>query len=270
MAQDTLAFVLDPIILSLAYYFAYFLRFKAAVPQDDIRLFLYSWPLVVAAKFVALWIFGIYRYSWWRGSVGDAYRLAKAVVVGEVAAVLLLTALYRFNGYSRVVFCFDCLASWLMLLGLRRSFALFRGSMALWKSAEPTPRRVFVLGTSEHAELVLSFLKRRRIECAGLIDTNGGGDLHRRVWGTQVVGHLDDLIELAGLYGVSEVILPENEELPYSETEFYRRHSQDVLKIMKLGLYSPEPAGSAQSFGFPIAGRSSKSMSNSVGRASNL
>jgi hypothetical protein len=39
--------------------------------------------------------------------------------------------------------------------------------------------RVFILGTSSHAELVLRFLRDQSIECAGLIDTNGGADLHR-------------------------------------------------------------------------------------------
>jgi hypothetical protein len=84
----------------------------------------------------------------------------------------------------------------------------------------------------------LRFLNGRRIACAGLIDTNGGSDLNRSVWGAQVVGRLDDLMELADRYGVSEVVLPENEELPCSEAEFYDRCQHDKLQLMKLGLYS--------------------------------
>ncbi len=244
LAYDTLAVLLDPLVLSLSYYFAYFLRFKTAIPHADVVLFLRSWPIVVAAKFGVLWIFRIYRYSWWRGSMGDAYRLARATALGEVAAVLLLTGLYRFAGYSRVVFLVDGLVSWVLLLGLRKSFFLFKASVRMWESENPPRRRVFVLGTSEHAAFALSFLEGRRIQCAGLIDTNGGSDLNRKVWGARVVGRLDDLIELASRYGVSEVVLPENEELPCSEAEFYDRCRHDKLHLMKLGLHSANGHGS--------------------------
>ena len=240
---DTLALLIDPLLLSLAYYFAYFLRFRASVPHEELNVFLRSWPIVLAVKFGALCLFRTYRYSWWRGSTADAYRLGRATLVGEVAAVLLLTGLYRFSGYSRIVFLVDCLVSWALLLGLRKSFFLFQESVRMWASPPPRERRVFILGTSEHAELALRFLQDRRIRCAGLIDTNGGSDLHRRVWGAQVVGRLDDLIDLAGRYGVSEVVLPENESLPCSESEFQDRCRSDNLHLVKLGLYSASGHG---------------------------
>jgi UDP-GlcNAc:undecaprenyl-phosphate GlcNAc-1-phosphate transferase len=243
LAYDTLALLLDPLVLSLSYYFAYFLRFKTFIPHDDISLFLRSWPIVVGAKFGVLCVFRIYRYSWWRGSMGDGYRLARAAFVGEVVAVLLLTGLYRFAGYSRVVFLVDGLVSWMLLLGLRKSFFLFKASVRAWETEKAPTRRVFVLGTSEHAAFAVSFLQGRRIQCAGLIDTNGGGDLNRSVWGAQVVGHLDDLIELADRYGVSEIVLPDNEELPCSEAEFSDRCRQDKLQLMKLGLHSANGNG---------------------------
>jgi UDP-N-acetylmuramyl pentapeptide phosphotransferase/UDP-N-acetylglucosamine-1-phosphate transferase len=96
-------------------------------------------------------------------------------------------------------------------------------------------QKVFVLGTSENVELALSFLKGRSIECAGLIDTNGGCDVNRNLWGVRVVGRLDDLGQLAGEYGVSELVLPENESLPCSEAEFRDRCRNERLRLRKLG-----------------------------------
>jgi len=239
--RDTLALLLDPLALALAYYLAYFFRFRSSVPHAEISVFLRSLPIVLIAKVASLFMFKIYRHSWWRGSIGDAYRLARATVFGEVVVVLLLTGLYRFNGYSRIVFVVDCVLSWILLLGVRKSFFLFRESVRMWASEKPAEGPVFVLGTSENAELALRFLRDRRIRCVGLIDTNGGGDLNRRVWGTQVVGHLDELLDLAARYKVSAVILPENEALPCSEAEFHNRCRHDKLNVMKLGLYSATP-----------------------------
>jgi UDP-GlcNAc:undecaprenyl-phosphate GlcNAc-1-phosphate transferase len=248
--RDTLAFLLDPLVLSLSYYLAYFLRFRVSVPPVEVALFLRSWPIVLALKFGFLYICKTYQHSWWRGSRGDSLRLACGVILGEVASVLVLTGVYRFNGYSRLVFLVDCIISWIFLFGLRRSFFVFRASVKAWESEKPAARRVFVLGTSEHAEFVLRFLRVQRIECAGLIDTNGGSDLNRSVWGTPVIGRLDNLTELAMRYGVSELILPENETLPCSEAAFHDQCTADKLRLMKLGLYltNSEWAGEARHF----------------------
>ncbi len=238
LQHDSLAFLLDPVVLSLAYYFAYFLRFETAVPRNDFVAFLHSWPIVLMAKCGTLWACGIYRHSWWRGSTGDAYRLAVSSALGELLAVLVLVGLYRFSGYSRIVFLADFAVSWMFLVLLRRSFRLFRESIRHWGSPSSLQsRRVFVLGTSENTEVALRFLQTRQIECAGLIDTNGGSDLRRHVWGMEVIGQVQDLPRLAATHRVSEVILPENEFMPCSEAEFVDSCRRDRLQVTKLGLH---------------------------------
>lgn len=239
LQHDNLVFLLDPVVFSLSYYLAYFLRFETVVPRDDFVMFLRSWPIVLLAKCGATWGLGIHRRSWWRGSAGDAHRLAASGVIGEVLAVLILVGVYRFVGYSRIVFWVDFVVSWMLLVILRRSFQLFRESMRRLESPGFLPaRRVFVLGTSEHTEVALRFLQARKIECAGLIDTNGGNDLRRRVWGMEVIGQVDDLAQLAATHHVSEVILPESESIPCSELEFIHSCSRVSLQVTKLGLHN--------------------------------
>jgi FlaA1/EpsC-like NDP-sugar epimerase len=240
LTRDALAFLLDPVALTLAYYLAYVLRFRADVPRSDMDLFFRTWPAVLALKFVCLWGCRVYRHSWWRGSKTDPYRLAKATLAGEAATLLFLIAIYRFSGFSRLVFALDAAFSWALLMAIRKSFSLFRDSLGGWGLGNGDERRVFVLGTSERTELALRFLRDQRIACAGLIDTNGGADCGRWVWGTQVIGGLTDLSSLGFNHGVSEIVLPENESLPCSDMEF-RAHCQHArLRLIKLGLYSVE------------------------------
>ncbi len=238
LVRDSLAFLLDPVVLSLSYYLAYFFRFSRAVPAPDLALFFHSWPLVLAMKFICLAISHVYEHSWWRGTTRDVYRLAQAIVVGEAASVLVLIGLYRFAGFSRAVFLLDAVISWLVLVAIRKSSAWFRESLSSWMGpVRPEDRRVFVLGTSEHTEVALRFLRDRRIVCAGLIDTNGGADVGRWVWGSRVLGSVSDLPRLTISHGICEVVLPQDESLPYSDLEFSNLCQQAQLSVVKLGLF---------------------------------
>ncbi len=244
-SRDLLAVVLDPLVLSFAYYVSYLLRFRSRT-SAELSVFLASWPLVLSVKFVVLWICGIYRRSWWRGSRADLYRLVQAIAIGEVTTVLLLTGARRFAGYSRVVFIVDAVVSSLLLFLTRYSFLPFRDLLNLLRTAPPS-RRVFVIGTSELTEITLRFLSQGHVRCVGLIDNNGGGDLGRRVWGKMVMGTIVDIGALAAKHGVSEIILPENETIPISENELAALCRQAKLRLTKLGLYEPTASAASAS-----------------------
>ena len=237
LSRDTLVFLLDPVALALSYYLAGAMRFGAEIPAADKALLLHSLPIVVAVKLLSLGLCRAFRHSWWRGSVGDIYRLGWATLIGELLSVLVLAGLYRFSGYSRTVFLLDAVITWGLLVAVRRSFPLFRDTIHHWRTAAQAPRRVFILGTSDHAELALRFLRHQRIECAGLIDTNGGADLRRYVFGRPVLGRLDDLALLAKKHEIFEVVLPESEQIPFSGAEFQSFCQDRSLRLTKLGLY---------------------------------
>jgi UDP-GlcNAc:undecaprenyl-phosphate/decaprenyl-phosphate GlcNAc-1-phosphate transferase len=237
LSRDTLVFLLDPVALLLSYYIAAAVRFGGEIPSADKTLLVRALPIVMILKLLSLGMCRAFRQSWWRGSAGDFYRLGSAALIGEALSVLAVTGLYRFNGYSRTVFLLDAMIAWGLLFAVRRSFSLFRDTIHNWRTAAAAPRRVFILGTSGHAELALRFLRDRSIECAGFIDTNGGADLRRHVFGRPVLGRLDDLALLARRYEIFEVVLPESEEIPFTGPEFqsFCRHRQ--LQLTKLGLY---------------------------------
>jgi FlaA1/EpsC-like NDP-sugar epimerase len=169
--------------------------------------------------------------------------MAKATLVGEVAVVLFLMVIYRFAGFSRVVFFLDAIFSTALLLGIRQSFSLLHNSIETWTAGNADERRVFVLGTSEPTELALSYLRSQRISCAGLIETNGGGDLGRLVWGMPVVGNLTDLscrarlARLANQHDVYEIVVTTNGSLPVSDAELLELCDRTHVRLLKLGLY---------------------------------
>jgi UDP-GlcNAc:undecaprenyl-phosphate/decaprenyl-phosphate GlcNAc-1-phosphate transferase len=236
-ARDMLVFLLDPLAIALSFHLVFGLRLGGKIPVADSTLLLRCWPIVVAIKVLALWICRAFRHSWWRGSISDLYRLGSATLIGEFACALVLSRLYRFDGFLGSVFLFDAVITMILLLIIRRSYALFRFAIYKWRGVPAAQRRVFILGTSAHAEMALQFLREHSIECAGFIDTNGGADLRRYVFGRPVLGRLDDLGWLSKQHGVFEVVLPDCERILWSRSDFQLFCRRRQLRLMKLGLH---------------------------------
>lgn len=206
--RDILAWVLDPVALALAYYLAYTIRFRAL--DRDWVLFYESIAVILTCKFAALYLTGTYRRSWWRGSLFDVWGIARAIGLGEMISIALLTGVSRFQGYSRTVFLLDGFLSWGLLLATRSSPKAFQRAVLVAQS-QKLGRSVFLVGTSERAELALHFLRMSGLHCAGLIDSLGGTDVGRKVWGVQVVGRIDDIAIVTSKYEVSEIVVPQRE-----------------------------------------------------------
>jgi UDP-GlcNAc:undecaprenyl-phosphate/decaprenyl-phosphate GlcNAc-1-phosphate transferase len=237
LSRDMLVFLLDPLAIALSCYLSFSLRFGGRIPVADRALLWRSLPIAVAIKVLALWICRAFRHSWWRGSISDLYRLGSATLIGEVTSVLVLTGLYPFDRFSRTVFLLDALITLALLLIIRRSSAFFRDTIYRCRGVPPAQRRVFILGTSAHAELALRFLRDQSIDCAGFIDTNGGADVRRYVFGRPVLGRLDDLGWLSKRHQIFEVVLPDAERTLLAGVDFQSFCQRRQLRLIKLGLY---------------------------------
>ena len=239
ITRDTLALLLDPVTLFLAYYLAYFLRFSSVVPYSEWISFFYSCSLLVGAKFFFLWQFRVYQRSWWRASAADIVAMGEALLIGEAIAVGLLVAFGRFATYSRSVLVIDVLLSFALLLVLRYSLSLFSTLVRLCCGIrEDAERRVFLIGTSERAATVLRFMNSSQVTCVGLIDANGGRDVGRWVWGKRVLGRIDDLARLSTEFSVREVVLADEELIPIPEAQLRELCLSKNLQFTRFGLYS--------------------------------
>ncbi len=116
--------LLDMILIPLAYYTAYRLRFEGPQLSPNYPQFLQSLPVVLTAQLIALYAVGAYQGSWRHFGMMDAVVFAKGIVIGTVAAMMVILGLYRFVAYSRTVFAIDAVLLLLMLCVTRASFRL--------------------------------------------------------------------------------------------------------------------------------------------------
>ena len=144
--------LLDLVLIVLAYYGAYVLRFGPMAEAGTLRIFLRTLPVLLFVKMAAFLVMGVYRGIWRYISVDNLISYAKAVVAGSVASVLVLLFAFRFQGFSRAVFVLDAMIFFLMLAGSRVAFRLFR---QLIPAPSTGGRRVLIYGAGDAGELLL-------------------------------------------------------------------------------------------------------------------
>jgi UDP-GlcNAc:undecaprenyl-phosphate GlcNAc-1-phosphate transferase len=153
--------MLDLVLVILAYYLSYALRFGPMSDSGVWRIFFRTLPVIVFVKMATFLAMGVYRGIWRYTSIDDLLVFGKAVVLSSVASLLAILFAFRFEGVSRTVFIVDGMLLLMMVAGSRMAFRLFRQVL-------PTPQgrnggsRILIYGAGDAGELLLRELQNNR------------------------------------------------------------------------------------------------------------
>src|SRR5438034_6247865 len=111
--------LLDVILIILAYWSAYAIKFEPFSNSPAWKLFLRTLPVLVVVRLAAFLVFGVYRGIWRYTSMNDLMTFAKAVAAGSIVSMTIVLFKFRFQGFSRAVFAIDALVMLLLLAGSR-------------------------------------------------------------------------------------------------------------------------------------------------------
>jgi UDP-GlcNAc:undecaprenyl-phosphate GlcNAc-1-phosphate transferase len=203
--------VIDVVLIVVAYYAAYLLRFEAAFEAER-AMFLRSVGPVLGLQVLALAASGNYRGLWRYTSVPDLLHLLRAVSLGVGASVLYLVLTTRFEAFSRAVFVLDWLLLVVLLGGSRVGFRLL-GERLRPRSAGL--RRALIYGAGDGGALTLRELRNNaalRREVVGFLDDDRG-KRGTRIHGLPVLGGLEMAEEVLAAQAVGEVIVA-SEKIP--------------------------------------------------------
>jgi UDP-GlcNAc:undecaprenyl-phosphate GlcNAc-1-phosphate transferase len=163
--------ILFDLVLSAAvYYTAYLLRFDGSASHADMQVLRSTIIEVVVIKLVVFVVFGAYRTQWDYFGLRDAYRLVAASALASLTAVTYFLTVYRFYGFSRVVFALDFLIFTMVAL-------IFRFSFRLLDEISPANHKtnVFIYGANGEGETALQFVsKHYRFRVVGFLDDDRG------------------------------------------------------------------------------------------------
>ena len=196
---------IDAALVVLAYYSAYLLRFEGSVDLE-LPLFAASILIVLPCHVLMLGLFKTYQDSWRHAGLRDAISLVAAATAGVALSVLMVLALFRFEGYSRAVFVIH----WLLLSAfLTASRMLFRALGELWHGDGSGGPRTVIYGAGAGGVMVLREARANRAidwTVIGFIDD----DRHKHrtsVQGVPVLGTLEQVAPLLASGQVAQVVI---------------------------------------------------------------
>jgi UDP-GlcNAc:undecaprenyl-phosphate/decaprenyl-phosphate GlcNAc-1-phosphate transferase len=230
--------LLDVVLVTLAYYAAYRLKFDGVLPPEYVAAFQASLAVVIAVKVVALGLFGVYRGAWQYAGVLDVHRVVGALVAS--AGVILGYGEWRVPALARShgIVYIDLLLSGVLVLVARlsfRSLETVRRWLRLRRGA-----RVLIYGAGDAGELALRELVSNQalnLQPVCFVDD----DVRKqaaKIHGIPVVGGFESLALAIELYTPQKIVIS-TKKLPAERRAavqtFAMRQGLDLLEI-DLGL----------------------------------
>ncbi|MDY7033570.1 MAG: hypothetical protein SVY10_16885, partial [Thermodesulfobacteriota bacterium] len=201
--------LLDFILISMAYYAAYLLRFEGPVYYligGNFSFFLKSLPIVIACQIFCFFVMGVYRGIWESTSLSDLINYIKAITAGTVMAMLILLIIYRFHSFSRAVF----FIYWILMLILvslsRLSFRLVDEGV---KKGKQKGKPTLIYGAGAGGQMVMKEIENNRnlgLVLVGFIDDSLRKH-KRKIMGYPVLGGGEDMVEIIKNHNIQEIIV---------------------------------------------------------------
>jgi FlaA1/EpsC-like NDP-sugar epimerase len=201
----------DAVLLALAYYLAYALRFDAGIPHRYEELLWDTIAVVVAMKLVVFALFGAYSKLWRFVDQKDFESIVKAVVVSSVLVVVALFLLaFGRTDPPRGVIALDFLIA-LALVTASRFFvrAVFERPARGRLLPERAAREVLIVGAGNGGQQVAFELRRNPgLSSApiGFVDDDPRKQ-GMRIAGLKVLGRTDELPRVLDDAEPDEVII---------------------------------------------------------------
>jgi FlaA1/EpsC-like NDP-sugar epimerase len=206
LRSPTTAFIHDLLMVPAAWFFSYWVRFNfSSIPEEYLSEALLWLPLAIVTQAAAFVYFGLYRGDWRFASLPDMMRIIKAVLIGTLVCLAVITLATRLNNVPRTIFPIYAI-SLIGLLGTPRFFYRWLKDRKLYLM-EGT--RVLIIGAGRAGEMLVRDLLRdpeRSLLPVGFLDDDirkHGVDIH----GIRVLGSCNRIVELAEELGAELILL---------------------------------------------------------------
>ncbi len=206
--RQILQVCIDILLLTISYFSAYLLKFDGVLSPFNRTLIEQTLPLILVVKISCLWFFGLYRGQWRFASLDDIFKIIKSVLLSSAIIVGALVFLYRFEGFSRVVFLLDAILTLIFISGIRFIMRMFN-EYFIRQGERHNSIPVLIFGAGDGGDLFLRELRKRKghdFMPVGFIDDDPakkGQEIH----GVKVLGSRDDMKNIIRRHGIQKVFL---------------------------------------------------------------
>jgi len=226
--------LLDVVVIALAYYGAYRLRFDDVLPQRYVEAFQATVGLVIAAKIVVFAAFGVYRGEWKYAGIVDLHRIIGGILLANTA--LFAYAEWRVAplAESHSIIYIDALLCAALVLMSRLSF---RSLEAVRNWFQRKGQRVLIYGAGDQGELSLRRLAANRdldLHPVCFLDD----DLRKhgkQIHGVPIVGGLESLALVVDRYRINKIAIGTTKLSPEAMAAIHTFAEARGLEVAEVG-----------------------------------
>ncbi len=201
--------LLDLILVALAYYGAYLLRFDGDIPEQQLAIFMKTLPLLMLVQMAMFWLGGVYRGMWRYTGIDDLITIAKSVFAYAFLSLIIIFVMYDLRGPSRAVFILNGLLIFLFVSASRLSFRLLPALVLDQQHrTSPDAKPVLIYGAGDGGALLIREILNNPLHHyspVGFIDDDDrkAGKL---IYGYRIFNSLE-LPTLVERHGINEVLI---------------------------------------------------------------
>ena len=207
LMRRSILFFLDIILITLAYFLTFELRFEFFVPSPFIDLLKMSFPYVVTIKIVLFAIFGLYNSLWRYVSIDELFKLIIATTLGNV--ILYLINIGFDLSIPRSIILIDWIITIFLTGGLRLSYRVVRRAYQSINRDENDLQRVMIIGAGDAGSMIVRELKNlTNIHFKPVVIVDDDPMKHNStLYGVPIRKGMDDIPKLVSEYNVNEIIV---------------------------------------------------------------
>jgi len=197
--------LLDVVLITVAYYTSYLLRFEGNL-GENFNFFLKSLPIVIACQILCFYVLGVYRGVWKTTGIRDLIGYIEAIMVGTVMTILILLFLYRFQSFSRAVFVIYWFLLLIMVSLSRLSFRLLEEGI---RKGNHKGKATIVYGAGIGGQMAVKEIETNKalgLFLVGFIDDDRNVQ-RRKMLGYPIFGGREDLVAVIKKHNVREIII---------------------------------------------------------------
>lgn len=262
-----LTFAMDVVLVGLAYYGAYLIRWDPGELASELEYFRSTAAVVIAAKLLVFGWVGVYGARWRHFGMEDASRMVRANLFGTILVAALLLVFARL-GLSRGVLIVDFFLCSVMTVGARFSFRIFEEATRRF-AGEGVP--VVLVGPPEDAELMVREVRRldrSSLRPVAVADVNYGPS-RGRFRGYPLFGGRRALKEAVRETGAHSVVVVRRREggdwrLPYTVRDHLKRSG--ALDVYLLDVRLERWSGARDPAGHAAAAKETAVRDGEIGR----
>ena len=201
----------DLVLVVMAYYGAFLLRFDGALVEPFYAQFQASMPVVVLVQISSFLVLGLYRGLWRYTSTSDLITLMRAIGGAWLATIAALTIVFRLEGFSRGVLIMDGILLAVGVATSRLSFRVIRSYVDRLRNARGS-RRVLIYGAGDGGELLVRALLsdfHMGLRPVGFLDDDPQ-KRGRMIHGLKVLGPVEMLGEGKNTTEFDEIVISTN------------------------------------------------------------